>query len=151
MEWLTHLRGTVVGLDTAPLIYLIERHPKYLPLVQPFFEAMARGEFFVVTSSLTLTEVLVHPLRRGDHLLANKYSSILRHTSHLATLPISPEIAEEAAQIRAAHGVKTPDAIQLAAARFGGASAFLTNDSGLASIPVLSIIVLDQLLETPLQ
>ena len=32
MEWLEALRGTVVALDTAPLIYLIEEHPTYLPL-----------------------------------------------------------------------------------------------------------------------
>ena len=31
MEWITKLYGTVVGLDTAPLIYFIEKHPIYLP------------------------------------------------------------------------------------------------------------------------
>lgn len=41
-----------------------------MPLVRPFFEAADRGEFQIVTSILTLTEVLVHPLRRGDHVLA---------------------------------------------------------------------------------
>jgi hypothetical protein len=44
MEWLNALRGTTVGLDTAPLLYFIEKHPKYLPLLLPFFEAADRGE-----------------------------------------------------------------------------------------------------------
>ena len=61
MEWIDTLRGAVVGLDTALLIYLIEENSNYLPFVRPFFEAVDRVEFRIVTSSLTLAEVLVHP------------------------------------------------------------------------------------------
>ena len=146
MEWLKKLYGTTVGLDTAPLIYFIEKHTKYLSLVLPFFEAMEHGDIQVITSTLTLTEVLVHPLRHGDRALARKYSRILRHARNLTMFPVSPEIAEEAARIRAAHGLKTPDSIQLAAACFGNASAFLTNDGDLLSIPGLRLVVLDDLL-----
>lgn len=72
MEWLTQLEGQTVGLDTAPLIYFIEQNEAYLELVRAFFGAMSRGEFQVVTSTLTLTEVLVHPLRSGmSNLLSN--------------------------------------------------------------------------------
>jgi hypothetical protein len=28
MEWLIKLKGKIVGLDTAPLIYFIEENPK---------------------------------------------------------------------------------------------------------------------------
>jgi predicted nucleic acid-binding protein len=66
MEWLARLRGKVVGLDTAPLIYLVEENPSYLEIVEAFFTAFDRGEFRIVTSTITLTEVLVHPLRRGN-------------------------------------------------------------------------------------
>ncbi len=59
MEWLTQLQGQVVGLDTAPLIYFIEQNDTYLELVRAFFKAMNQGQFQVVTSTLTLTEVLV--------------------------------------------------------------------------------------------
>jgi hypothetical protein len=45
MEWLKALRGTVVGLDTAPLIYFSEENPTYLPLVRPFFEAADHASF----------------------------------------------------------------------------------------------------------
>ncbi|HVA88316.1 MAG TPA: hypothetical protein VNL71_00595 [Chloroflexota bacterium] len=50
MGWVADLHGQVVGLDTAPLIYYIEAHPSYLPLVDPFFDAVARGLIQVVTS-----------------------------------------------------------------------------------------------------
>lgn len=47
MEWIEALRGSIVALDTAPLIYFIEEHPAYLPKIRPFFEAVERGEFRV--------------------------------------------------------------------------------------------------------
>ena len=40
--------------------------------------------------------------------------------------------------------MKTPDSVQLATAKEGGASSFLTNDRELASIPGLRLIVLEQ-------
>ncbi len=144
MEWLRALYGTVVGLDTAPLIYFIEKHPTYLPLLLPFFEALDRGDFQVVTSTLTLTEVLVHPYRDGNQTLAEQYFHMLLNARNLRMVPLSPAIAAEAARIRAAYQLKTPDAIQLATAKEGGATAFLTNDVGLAGIPELRLVVLEQ-------
>lgn len=40
MEWLKSMQGTVVGMDTAPLIYFIEENPAYLDIVRPFFIAL---------------------------------------------------------------------------------------------------------------
>jgi len=62
MEWINQLQGQVVGLDSAPLIYFIEQNPTYLEMVRLFFRALDRREFRVVTSVLTLPEVLVYPL-----------------------------------------------------------------------------------------
>lgn len=149
MEWIRKLRGTIVGLDSAPLIYFVEEHPTYLPFVDPFFEAMERGDIQVVTSTLTLTEVLVHPYRHGNRGLAQQYSRILLNTRNLKTLPVSAEIAVEAARLRAMHGLKTPDSIQLATARLNNATVFLSNDKGLATIPDLELILLDRLLALP--
>jgi hypothetical protein len=70
VEWIRKLHGTIVGLDSAPLIYFVELHPLYLPLVDPFFEAMEFGDIQLVTSTLTLTEVLVHPYKYNNRSLA---------------------------------------------------------------------------------
>ena len=148
MEWIEALAGTIVGLDTAPLIYLIEENPIFLPFVRPFFEAVDHGEFRVVTSILTLTEVLVHPMRRGDKELADQYRRILLHASQVTTAPVSEIIADEAAQLRARHGLRTPDAIQMATAIRSGASSFLTNDGRLPSIAPLNMLVLNRLITT---
>lgn len=70
MEWLIQLQGQVIGLDTAPIIYFIKQNGAYLEIVRTFFQAMSQGEFQVITSTLTLTEVLVHPLRSRNVELA---------------------------------------------------------------------------------
>jgi len=145
MEWLIQLQGQVVGLDTAPLIYFIEQNEAYLELVRAFFRTMSQGEFQVVTSTLTLTEVLVHPLRSGNIELAKQYRNVVLDQENLITMPVSIEIAEIAAQLRATQNLRTPDAIQLATAMQGGATFFLTNDARLAAISDLEVLVLDTL------
>jgi predicted nucleic acid-binding protein len=146
MEWLRKLYGTVVGLDSAPLIYFVEAHPLYRPYLRPFFEAVERGDIQVVTSAITLTEVLIHPFRQANVSLTMEYSDILLHSPNLATRSVTSEIATLAAKIRAMHGLKTPDAIQLATAQEANATAFLTNDRGLSSLPEMKVFVLDDIL-----
>lgn len=150
MEWLKALHGKIVGLDIAPLIYFIERHTTYFPLVRAFFEAVDRGDLQVITSTLTLTEVLTHPYRHGNRDLAEQYSRILLHASNLRLLSVPASIATEAARVRADCGCRTPDAIQLATALSGGAAAFLTNDADIPSIPNMQTLILNRLL-TPSQ
>ena len=145
MEWLVQLRGQIVGLDTAPLIYFVEENPAYLEIVDAFFEALARGEFRVVTSIVTLVEVLVYPLRAGNTELAQQYRDILFNQENLVTVLVSPEIAELASQLRAVHNLRTPDAIQIATAIQEEASFFFTNDGRLSPLPNLDILVLDEL------
>ncbi len=134
-----------MGLDTTPLIYFIEENPTYLERVSTFFEALDDGEFYAVTSMVTLIEVLVHPLRRNDAALARRYQEILLNAGGLSTLPLSREVAEGAARLRATHNLRTPDAIQMATAVNAGASFFLTNDSRLPSLANLRVLVLDEL------
>jgi predicted nucleic acid-binding protein len=145
MEWLIPLQGQIVGLDTAPLIYFIEQNERYLQPVRDFFQLMSQGEIQVITSTLTLTEVLVHPMRLGDVELAQQYRDIILDQENLATVSVSIEIAEIAAQLRATQNLRTPDAIQIATAMQGGATFFLTNDIRLANIPNLQVLILDDL------
>lgn len=121
MGWVTNLHGQVVGLDTSPLIYYIEAHPTYLPIVESFFDAVARGDLQVVTSTVTLIEVLTLPLRRGSTALATQYRQLLLATQGVTVHVVSVAIAEEAARLRAAYNLRTPDAVQLAAAIIAGA------------------------------
>lgn len=145
MEWINQLQGRLVGLDTAPLIYFIEENPTYINMMDAFFQAMDRGEFRVVTSVITLLEVLVYPLRQLDTTLADRYRNILSFSPSLRTVEVSREIAEKAAELRAIYNVQTPDSIQMATAIVNRASFFLTNDVRLPSVSGLQVLVLEDL------
>ena len=66
---------------------------------------------------------------QSEKCQAAEYRDILLN-SKLTILEVSTSIAEQAAQLRAAHNIRTPDAIQLATAMAVGASYFITNDDG---------------------
>ena len=145
MGWVNELHAKTIGLDTAPLIYFIEQHDRYIERLRPFFVSLADGKLRVVTSTVTLAEVLVHPLRHGDEALAHQYNDILLSSSHIATLPVTHAIAQEAAELRAHYSLKTPDAIQLATALSQKAEAFLTNDRDFPQVDGIQILRLKEI------
>lgn len=114
MALITRLKGKRVCLDTAPVIYFIEEHKTYLPIVEPVFQAITKGEVEAVTSTITLLEVLVMPLKRKEVKLAQRYKEILLHSKGLSTRLLTHDISEKAAELRAKYTIRVPDAIQLA-------------------------------------
>jgi predicted nucleic acid-binding protein len=136
---------TKLGFDTAPVIYFIEARLPYDALVTEIFQQVSNGIFEGVTSVITLTEVLIHPLRRGDAGLQRQYSTLLINADNFLTLPIDIPTAMSAADLRARYNLRTPDALQIAAALSVGCQAFVTNDTGLLRVTDLKILLLDQL------
>ena len=150
MGWVDPLKGSLVYLDTAPLIYFNEKHPTYLKIVYQFFEAMQLNQIRVATSTVTVLETLVHPIREKDTKAIRMYRSLFFNTRGLRTIDVSQQIAQEAARLRAFYPrLETPDAIHMATAIYMNITYFLTNDSRLPSIPELKIITLDELKTRP--
>lgn len=131
-----------VAIDTSIFIYFIEEHPRFLGLVEPLFTEADEGRRDLITSALTLLEVLVVPFRSGDLLLARRYEDLLSRSRGIRIAEITREQLRAAAQLRAATGVKTPDALQLVAALGAGCATFLTNDRKLPLIPGLRVLQL---------
>lgn len=100
----------------------------------------------LVTSALTVTEVLVHPLRLGRADLADQYRAILLGDSALRLVHLDAEVAIRAAELRARYNLRTPDAVQLASALVAGAEAFLTNDSDLSRVAEIRVVQLRELI-----
>lgn len=146
MGWVTPLATHLVSCDTAPVIYYIETNPTYIQLVDPLFDALDQGEFQLITSTITLLEVLVHPLRQGNTVLTQQYETLLSNTQNVQLVSVSATIAQAAATIRAAYNLKTPDAIQIATAIEAGSSFFITNDPIFKRVPGINVIVIDDLL-----
>jgi predicted nucleic acid-binding protein len=135
----------VVAIESCALIYGLDRHPTYGPLVAPVWAAARAGQIDLVASELTITETLVFPLRSGDARTLSDYETAL-FGSDLRLLPMTQTVLRDAARLRAGLNLRTPDAIHAAAALDAGAALFVTNDPHFRRVPGLPVAVLLDLL-----
>ncbi len=134
-----------IGLDTSPFIYFVERNPLYVDIMREVFKRLTDGDFQARSSVITLTEVLVQPLRQNNQTLANEYRNLLYNGINFKLLPLNSSIAETAARFRARYNLRTPDALQIATALENGCDAFLCNDKNLKRVTELKILILDEI------
>lgn len=134
-----------LGIETAPFIYFVEQHPTYVDRMRTIFHQVHRGTPQVITSVITLTEVLVMPIQTNHTQYQQEYREMLLNTAHITTLPVSSAIADRAAYLRAQYGVRTPDALHVATAIISECDAFLTNDFALKRVQDVRVLVLDEL------
>jgi len=137
-----------VAADAVLFIYFIEEDSRFLPIIEPLFREADGGKRRLVTSVLTLLEVLVVPYRAGNRVLAERYEALLTRSRGIRLVEATRDHFRAAAQLRAATGVKTPDALQLVAAISAGCKAFVTNDRRLPDIPGIQILQLRSYLST---
>ena len=131
-----------VGVDTAVFIYFIEEHERFLPAITPLFAAADAGKFELVASALTLLEAARRSLPRRQHRTRRTLRGCADAQPWGPYLDLSRDHLRLAAQVRAATGAATPDALQLAASVGTRCSAFVTNDRRLPTVPGLRIIQL---------
>ncbi len=136
-----------VGLDTSIFIYHLEAHPRYLPLTTAVLAGVQAGEWEGITSVITLMELTVRPWRLGREDVARHYEVLLATFPNLTLVAVDREVAREAARLRAKYNVRPADALQVAAARVHGATAFVTNDRRLSRLADRLVMVqLDEFL-----
>ena len=136
-------RLNTVFIDTAPIIYYIEAHPQFGPLVREVVNIFQSGKITAFSSVMTLTEVLPKPIEAGNELLARQFAEFLTCGKNLNLLEISAGIAEKAGRLRGQYpSLKAIDAIQISAAMSAGADAFVTNDVKLKQIKEMEVLVL---------
>ncbi len=142
MGLIAHLGSGPIALDTACFIYFLEQHPDYSGLLRPLFAAADREEIQLVTSAVTLLEVLVVPYRAGNTALAARYEALLTRSRGVTMVAVDRTHMRMAAQLRVRTAVRTPDALQLSAALISGCSTFVTNDRRLPTWPTLRVVQL---------
>ncbi len=123
--------------DTNLFIYLFEGSAVFGGQVASLREKMVRRGDQLVTSTLTLGEVLVKPMKEGDTRLSKEYAEVLPAVAVL--LPFDEKAATVYAQLRGDSGLRAPDAIQLACAASFGVDLFVTNDARLHNRQVSGI------------
>ena len=118
-----------VYLDANIVIYFVEAFPDYQARIADLFRAIVAADAVLVSSELTLAEVLVQPLRHRQTAIVQEYETFL--TSEIELAPISREVLRQAAQLRADLRMKMPDAIHVATAALAGCTLFVSNDAGI--------------------
>lgn len=139
-----------LAVDTAPFIYFAEQDLKFRDRVREVLRFAEENKIVLVTSTVTLTEVLVKPLRTGDRPVETTYRALLNDTEFVKLIPVDEAIANRAAHLRATYNLRTPDALQVATAIEAGAAVFLTNDLGVKRVTEIRILVLDELEVDPI-
>lgn len=119
--------------DTNLFVYLWEGSVRTRQ-VEALIDCQRRHEAELVISTLTIGELLVHPLRQKREDLVDRY---LASFSQLHVVPFDESAAYAFAQLRARYAqLAPPDAIQLGCASVAAVDVFITNDRRLARYTV---------------
>ncbi len=140
-------RNKIIGVDTSPFIYFLEKKEAYLDFLQAFFTSCSKGDFEIVTSSITLTEILVNPYKNKKEDIADTYMEILDNSKGLSIVNIDVSISKLAAKLRSDYSIRTPDALQISAAINSDADYFLTNDKKLKKVNAIKVLILEDLIK----
>jgi hypothetical protein len=57
----------LIYLDAGPVIYSVEKHPLYWPVLEPIWQAFKGKPIEIVSSELVLMETLVGPYKSREH------------------------------------------------------------------------------------
>lgn len=130
-------QDALVLIDSAPIIYVLEDHPRLAPRFRPLFEAHAAGRLRFAITTVTIAEVLTGPLKAGDDALARRYRAILESWRVIA---LDVDIAEYAARLRASLRLGLADAVQAASALAINAAALVTHDREFSRVKSLRVV-----------
>jgi predicted nucleic acid-binding protein len=121
-----------VFFDTNLFIYMLEDKSGRSARVRWILERMSARKDELLTSTLTLAEVLVKPLSLGDIALAERYEKLLSGPG-VSVLPFDRSCSRIYAQLRQDKTLKAPDVVQLACASSARCDLFITNDERLTA------------------
>ncbi len=118
----------MIYLDACIVIYAVEDDSARGARVRQ--RLADAGDEVVAISPLVMLECLVGPLRDDNLMLADHY-----HRAFEQFRVLDGGVAQHvrAAELRARHGLRTPDALHLAIAQLAGCTELWTNDSRLAA------------------
>ena len=115
--------------DTNLFIYLFEEYGSFSEMVGQLRSGMLRRGDQLLTSTLTLGEILVKPTERSDYELCRKYEHAISNAA--TVIPFDVRAAKAYAGLRIERSLRAPDAIQLACAAAAKVDLFVTNDERL--------------------
>ncbi len=138
------LRGDRIYLDANIWIYALENVAEYSNSFVSLFKAAEEGDLTILTSELTLAEILVRSIKRSDIARQIIYTEAITTTDDTIAAPVNRSILLEAARVRSNTKLKLPDAIHAATAIKTNCTTFLTNDKQFRTVQGLHTLLLSQ-------
>lgn len=137
--------------DTNLFIYLFEDYGALSKSVARLRSRMLDRGDHLLTSTLTLGEILVKPTERNDSELCRKYEHAISTVATLIAFDVkATKIYAALRSQRSERSVKAPDAIQLACAASANIDLFVTNDERLQGRHVAGIQFVVPLARVPI-
>lgn len=128
-----------IYLDSCIVIYLVNRHPVFAPIVEKAL--VDAKEVILAVSPLVRLEVLVKPKQDKDQALLERYEHFLEE---MHILDMHDEVYSMALSLRVQYSLKTPDALHLAVAKYHNCKAVWTNDNRLATASDLVVNIINK-------
>ncbi len=122
-----------IAIDANVLIYFFEGIEPQATMIEKIFNSVLKGQNEVVISTVAVSEVLTGFYMAGDAAKAQTAKKMLQDLTinGFSIVPVSFEIADLAAQLRAKRGGKLPDAIIVATALNQNVSVVYSEDKDL--------------------
>jgi predicted nucleic acid-binding protein len=134
---------TSILLDTAPVVYAIERHPRYSDAVLSFLDEVRNRGIELVVTPITLAECVAG----ADTLTAELFYKFCTETLEINFVTLTEKASFQAGVIRRSSGLKLPDALQVGVAFTHGSGLIFTNDHELAKRQsAVSTLMVDDLM-----
>lgn len=134
-----------VFLDTAPVIYYVEKNPTYFELTTAIFDGIDDNRWHAITSPVTLAEALVIPCQQNLTQLQRDFTDLIVSGNNTTCFLIDWETGREAAKLRAKYNLTLIDAIQISVALEADCDVILTNDARLKRVTEINVLLLADL------
>ena len=129
------------------MIYHLEDTLPYSELTHIVFDFVEAGNLKGHTSVLSLLELNVKPYQINRPDRAVTHIALLKNLPNFSTHPLTSEMADMAARMRAKYQLKTPDAIHVASALGSQCDTMIGNDQNFKKVKEIHYIHLDQFVE----
>ena len=133
-----------ISLDTN-IFLAIKNKEDSSPFCEKILNAIEEKKFTGVLSTVVIAEVLVGFYQNDETWEADEFTQNI--TAYYEIIPVSMEISQKGAKIRAKYKVKLPDALIIASLDLSETKILITSDKKLNKCPEIKIMSPEKFVE----
>ena len=129
--------GLRISLDTN-IFLAIKNKEDSSPFCEKILNAIEEKKFIGVLSTVVISEVLVGFYQNNETWEADEFAQNI--TAYYEIIPVSLDVSQEGAKIRAKYKIKLPDALIIASLDLSETKILITSDKGLSKYSEIIIM-----------